>query len=101
MSAYWISWYSTPEMGGWELNSPWWETGIRCADEAVTICAAVHSQDEDLAKEIVRSTYDKLPDFIEWRFVESKPDDWSPFSGRFPQADWMKWDVSLSAQRHR
>jgi len=25
------------------------------------------------------------------RFVTQKPADWSPFSDRFPRADWMQW----------
>lgn len=91
MKAFWISWYSTPEMGGWELHWPWWESGMRCCDEALTICAAVQATDEDAAKAVVRASYDNEPEHIEWRFVNAQAIDWSPFNERFRQAPWMRW----------
>jgi len=38
-----------------------------------------------------KQNLDLMPEDVEWRFVEERPDDWSPFSDRFPQADWMEW----------
>lgn len=100
MKRFWISWYHTPVMGQFELHSPWWVSGARhVADrlafdevrEEPTICAAVQADHEEAAKAIVQASYDVPPHEIEWRFCEERPDDWSPFSGRFPKADWMKW----------
>ncbi len=53
----------------------------------------VLAEDEQSAKEKVLRSYDVyLPaDAVTWRFVEERPDDWSPFGDRFPKADWMQW----------
>lgn len=100
MSSFWISWFHKPAMGAFELHSPWWVSGSRevanrfTFDEGhsePTICAAVRAEDEAAAKEAVTAAYDMRPADMEWRFCEPRPDDWSPFSGRFPRADWMKW----------
>ena len=91
MSLYWISWYSTNEMGGWELHRPWWISGRRLPDEAATICAAIPADSEDDAKLQVEMAYDAPLKEIEWRFCKIQAEDWGPFSDRFPKADWMKW----------
>lgn len=92
MKPYWISWYSTAAMGAWELHSPWWVSGSRCSDDALTICAAVAAKDEEHAQSIVRKSYDKQVRNVQWRFCEEKEHGWSPFSDRFPRAKWMKWN---------
>lgn len=100
MSNFWISWFHTPAMGGFELHSPWWVSGSRevvnrlAFDEGhsePTICAAVQADDEDGAKEAVVASYDMRPSNVEWRFCEPRADDWTPFNERFPKADWMTW----------
>lgn len=89
---FWLSWYSTDEMGAWTLYRPWWISGERGSDGALTICAAVIAGSEEQAKDRIRLAYDNSPSEIEWRFCERKPDDWSgPFGGRFPRAEWMEW----------
>jgi hypothetical protein len=98
---FWISWYWPQDLGGFELNSPWWETGARVAmsmktgkiiEETPTICAAVRAFDEEHAMTKVIASFDKKPSALEWRFCEEKPDGWSPFSDRFPRSDWMRWE---------
>jgi len=103
---YWISWYHKQEFSGFELHSPWWITGYNFEGDA-TICAAVKATDEIKAMEIVRNSYDVPPGIgslsnipvsfyaIEWRFCEERPLDWSPFSDRFPKAEWMEqcWEA--------
>jgi len=87
---YWISWYHKREFSGFELHSPWWITGYT-GEGDITFCAAVKATDEIKAMEIVRNSYDVPPeDAIEWRFCEERPLDWSPFSDRFPKAEWME-----------
>lgn len=91
---YWISWYSPKSLGGWELHSPWWVSGYTYfgEEEVPAICAAVMAIDEKEAKDKIYRSYDELPkEAIEWRFVNERSEDWSPFSERFPQAAWMKW----------
>lgn len=92
MKSFWISWWHDIEkLGEFELHSPWWRSGIRMSDDAESICAAIQGYDEAQAKERVLMSYDERPEDLEWRFVEERPDDWSPFSGRFPRAAWMQW----------
>ena len=76
---FWLSWVHKPEMGEFELHSPWWISGSRISagrfafDEPwdqPTICAAVQSIDEAAAKEVIMSAYDNRPEFVEWRFCE-------------------------------
>lgn len=85
---FWVSWYGTGKE--FELHSPWWISGWR--DDQPTICAAVRAIDELSAKAQIIDAHDEVLDKLpEWRFVEERPEDWSPFSGRFPRADWMQW----------
>jgi hypothetical protein len=86
---FWVSWVALPEQGEFELHSPWWYTGW--SETGKSICAAVKATDADAARIMVFESYDKPPFKIDWRFVEERPDDWSPFSDRFPRAEWMKW----------
>ena len=88
MTNYWLSWYGSH--GAFTLHWPWWISGaaFRGDEEIPTICAAVQAVDEEAAKEIVRESLDEPVD-LEWRFVNPREDDWSPYSGRFPRAKWM------------
>jgi hypothetical protein len=94
---YWCSWYCPNDlMGKFELHSPWWISGETMEDDdgkfAYTICAAVRAENEDAAQQIIIDSHDDpKPIGLEWRFVERRPDDWSPFSDRFQRADWMQW----------
>lgn len=89
--SYWLSWWQTRALGGFELYSPWWISGSRY-DGAQSICAAVRAASEDDAQRVVIHSYDKSPDEIEFRFVEEMKTGVSPFTDRFPRADWMRWD---------
>lgn len=103
---WWISWLNDPEgpglsplevphRGEW----PTWVTGFDGKHD--TICAAVVAIDEEEAKGLVREAYesDVEPDF---RFVEARPDDWSPYAPRFPERKEMYWPEDLEAyQRDR
>lgn len=87
---FWISWYATKSRT-FALDWPHWTSGQRCGDDALTICAAVIAEDADAAMEIVYAAHDKRPRGLEWRFVNERPDDWSPFCDRFleyPQTCW-------------
>jgi len=90
--SFWVSWYHDPDGPEFELWSPWWISGWRPVDDFEkvhsTVCAAIKAENEDAAKAKVLSSYDE-PVEIEWRFVEGRPDEWSPFSARFPKAKWM------------
>ncbi len=94
MANYWISWYGNK--GAWELHSPWWISGHRMVADRLafdeerqepTVVAAVKAENEDAAKALILAAHDSKPADLEWRFVEERPDDWSPFSGRFPRRD--------------
>jgi hypothetical protein len=92
MNNYWISWYGTG--AGFELHSPWWITGYRLSDDeddGATICAAIKANSEDEAKQKIIDAHDK-PVSIEWRFIEERPKNWSPFATRFLRSPWMQWN---------
>ena len=99
MRKWWVRFYWCPEKhGSFCLCTPWWETGIGGNEpEYRTICAAIKARDEEHAKEIVVCSFDKLPEDLNFSFVEPRPDDWDPLAnegGRFPPAEWMQecWD---------
>jgi hypothetical protein len=98
MKRFWISWYATGETGAWTLESPWWISGARIAYDKYgefldhpTVVAAVLAENEEAAKEVILAAHDRRPATIEWRFCSACPAGWSPFSDRFPRADWMQW----------
>lgn len=97
---FWLSWTAKNEHGAWTIHSPWWisgyeifSTSARYYNEDPIVCAAVMADRLTSAKEYIRLCHDNPPpmDEIAWRFIEEKPQGWSPFSDRFPKADWMKW----------
>lgn len=96
---WWVSWFWPPDLGSFTLYWPWWISGSRVTldkndrikEEEHTICAAIQAESEEAAMGIVIACFDEKPKAMEWRFVEEKPDDWSPFCDRFPRADWMLW----------
>ena len=89
---YWISWYSKKKYKEFEICNPWWYSGSRCSDGAVTICAALIASSEEDAKEQIYKAYDIRPKDIEFRFCDLKEDCWSPFNSRFQRKDWMVWE---------
>lgn len=97
MNAYWLSWYHFPEDGDFEIHSPWWISGwimVYENDEMIevpTIVAAVKADSEDAAWDFIQNSYDYPPEDIERRFCEELTRE-SPFTDRFPKADWMVWD---------
>jgi hypothetical protein len=100
MNTYWVSWYAHARSGPWTLHWPWWISGWRLymSDETPdepTVCAAVRAESEEAAKEIIIAAHDRRPENMEWRFCEQQPDDWVPFSDRFPKADWMQWPATV------
>lgn len=84
---FWISWYSPEPMSAFELHSPWWVSGY--TDTENIVVAAVRAESEAAAWEVVRDAYDYTPELRE-RFIE--PLTSTPFSVRFQQAKWMRWD---------
>ena len=91
MTNYWISWYHRKEYGAFTLHSAWWVTGESVDDSYVTICAGIKADDETHAKSIIQDCFDTPTSSIKFRFVEERPDDWTPFNDRFKKKDWMKW----------
>lgn len=91
---WWVSWYSTADMGERKLSSPWWKSGQR-GDGASTICAAIRAVSPEEVRLKVAAAYDiKIENpltQIEWRFINQRDEKWEPFNDRFPRADWMKW----------
>lgn len=90
MNAYWLSWWWAPDIGEFELHSPWWISGQRL-DGARSVVAAIRAPDEAAAKQVVMESHEAPPASIEWRFCERRPEDWAPFCDRLPRADWMQW----------
>lgn len=92
LKAFWVSWYAPIELHKtFEYHGPCWISGETGDGDAYTVCAAVMAKDEDDAQRIIASAFDQPPGDLDWRFHEERDAEWSPFSGRFPKADWMLW----------
>lgn len=87
---WWVSWYWCHDDGSFEIYSPWWFTGSDMYGRD-TVCAALLAPNEDAAREQIFAAYDERPDDLEFRFVDVRPDDWSPFCDRFQRGPWMRW----------
>lgn len=97
---YWLSWYSTPAMGKFQLTAPWWKTDVRDGpkwdardrDGAHQICAAIIADDSEQAKRTVAMAYEAPSLVVEWRFCQEMPADWTPYSDPgFLREPWMRW----------
>ena len=90
---FWVSWVQKPELSEYELHSPWWTSGQAPHPDGTrfTICAAVMAESVEAAKNKILDAYDVRPTDLEWRFCEERPNNWTPFSERFPRAAWMRW----------
>ena len=107
MGNWWVSWYEHGsrkngdfESGvAFELHTPWWISGERL-DGQTTIVAAVKARNEAEAKRVVLRAHDK-PVRLNWRFVNARPDDWSPFCDRFTRAKWMQWPATHKEPKKR
>ena len=89
---WWLSWWG--KAGVFELHSPWWISGSKDnADdsESWSFCAAVIAPDEDAAMQIVLDAHDPGHTPEEWRFVNERAADWTPFCERFGRVAWMRW----------
>lgn len=102
MLRFWVSWYHEEPFGELKLEFPWWTTGWRCSDYADTICAAVIAPTQEGAEEIIYKACEFRPEVIEFRFVDSKPDDWIPFNERFRSGKekWRKWANATDGKGH-
>lgn len=91
MKNYWVSWNHREDMGAFEYHGPWWVSGE--GNGYKTLCAAVQRCEDasEVCAKIMR-TYDTHPGELDVRFCDEKPDDWTPFSERFPRAEWMRWE---------
>ncbi|HEY9417904.1 MAG TPA: hypothetical protein VIQ30_24355 [Pseudonocardia sp.] len=86
---YWVSWWCQT---AFEYHGPWWISGEGPLGSSVV--AAVHAVSEREAMRVIEDAHDNGGAEIEWRFVDEREPDWSPFaSDRFPRAEWMRWPV--------
>lgn len=91
---FWISWYS---VGSFTYRGPWWESGLQYGVDDVgrpqdmpTFVAAVIADSMSEAMQVIIDAHDgKGP--RNWRFCQEYTEPWTPFSERFPRADWMEW----------
>lgn len=91
---FWISWHHKDEYSGPTLLCPWWK--IDHAEGGEAICAAIKATDAIEAREIVKRSLLNCPTRLRFRFCDVQADEWHPFSGRFPRADWMIWNERVA-----
>lgn len=90
---YWVSfWVDDKLLPKFEMHRPWWVSAQDMRDRS-SICCAVIADNEDAVKDYVKSCFDGgfVPKNIEYRFINKREEDWSPFSARFSFAEWMQW----------
>ena len=86
---WWVRWYTSTEMGPFNLFTPWWISGSTMHEPPkFTLVALIKAKDEDEVKEIVFGAYDKRPADIEFSFIEQVEPTWQP-NDRFPFDEWM------------
>jgi len=91
MTSFWLSWiHNSERMGEFELHWPWWISG-HTADDSETICAAIRAENALAAQSVIYHAYDN-PTPLTFRFCGRRDTYWSPFTDRFPRADWMEWE---------
>lgn len=90
VARFWVSWFET-KPATFEYHGPWWVSGEREDDGALTMCAAVQADNGDAAKDVITMAHDEPRIALEWRFVSPRADDWAPFCERFSKAPWMRW----------
>lgn len=97
---FWVSWNHRPRHGTFVADFPCWLTysyiGYGRGSYAA-YCASAMARDDDEARDIIFRAHRKRPPAIDFRFVDKKRADWSPFSRRFPRADWMVWPEAAKA----
>jgi hypothetical protein len=96
MKKFWLSWWYNEADGEFELHNPWWISGYRFLTNGKdkewtesSVCAAVIAENKEDAGEQIYKCYDKRPANLEFRFIEARDDDWSPYGDRFQKAKWM------------
>lgn len=84
-------WWASFELlsGEREIHSPSWVSGY---GKGPTIVFAAIGESEDDVMDYVESSCLDEGYAIEWRFVNERADDYSPYSDRFPgPSDWHVW----------
>lgn len=94
MNRYWCSFFFTGEDYRPLMFPPpagilgYWSSGIRCSDDATTLCIWVEAESEEKARELIAS---------EGAWPESKDAEWRFFQkattapcGRFQPSEWNK-----------
>ena len=96
MNNYWVSfWVHEKDLSAFEYHGPWWESGWDLQDRR-SFCAAVLASSEEEAKKVINNSFDNGHSLDEWRFVNYRPEEWSPFNDRFQKVDWMKWPYPVN-----
>lgn len=90
---YWISWLGSEFPKAIIPSWPWWIDGWTygaSGEQTPIIVGAVVGTSVEQVKQ--RVTDARIGGRVkEWRFVEEKPADWTPFNQRYPQQPWMRW----------
>lgn len=86
---WWLSFWSS-DISKFEYHGPWWISGYD-SNNRRSVCAAVIADNESEAKETIKNAHDSGFEPDEWRFINNRSDEWSPFSDRFQKREWMKW----------
>jgi hypothetical protein len=90
LKQWWLSWYHSPLDSPFTYNGPWWISGGTLDDPPrTTVVAAVRARTKTGAWQQIATAYDERPKHLEERFCDEF--EGSPYSERFPQADWMQW----------
>lgn len=93
MKRWWVSFAAHEDLlSQFCYNGPWWVAGY--SDDKVNVCMAVCADTEHEAQSVVRRSFDRTPEHMQWRFIEERPADWAPYTSRFTKAEWMVWPLS-------
>jgi len=104
MKRFWCSFYFLGDDYrpiGWPPKDGilgYWNSGMRCADEATTLVIFVEAESEEKAKELIGSAecWPEVAQGVEWRFFEERDFEWRP-SDRFPLKEWNLERINKTA----
>lgn len=89
-------WWASFELlsGNYEIHSPSWVSGY--GRGPTVVFAGIAESEDDLMEHIEAHCLDEGSS-VEWRFVNERDDDYSPYTDRFPgPSSWHVWpDVPL------
>jgi len=95
---YFLSWISPCSKKEFEYHGPWWITGMDCDMNDIMVGAIKASSPEE-AVDVMRKSYDNVPETLQVKFCNMLPDEQCIFSDTYKREQCMVWPIdSIEAE---